>query len=66
MGNAQNDHPILATKTYAAFWSQLQSDDELWYFKTPPRTWQMRAGRMGVAVTRNGAVIRHASAGKMN
>jgi len=34
--------------------------DELWTFSSPPDTWQALAGRMGVALVRDGHVIAHA------
>jgi hypothetical protein len=35
-------------------------DDELWTFNSPPETWQALAGRMGVALIRDGRAIDHA------
>ena len=63
---ARKRYPALADNRSRAFWSQMQNGDELWYFKTPPITWQKRMGRMGVAVTRDGVVVAHATVGRMN
>ncbi len=63
---ATKRYPVLADGRLRAFWAKMREDDELWYFKTPPITWQKRMGRMGVAVTRRGVVVARASVGKMN
>lgn len=63
---ATKRYPVLADVQLQPFWAKVRDGDELWYFKTPPATWQKRMGRMGVAVTRKGVVVAHASVGKMN
>lgn len=63
---ATKRYPALADDRLRPFWSKMQDGDELWYFKTPPVTWQNRGGRMGVAVSRRGVIVAHASVGKMN
>ena len=43
-------------------WEQLKSEmlegDELWDFSSPPETWAHLAGRAGIALVRDGKVIR--------
>ncbi len=34
-----------------------ETGDELWFFSTPPETWETKAGRGGIALTRDGEVI---------
>jgi hypothetical protein len=42
-------------------WERLKSHmiegDELWYYCSPPESWEALAGRSGIALVRNGAVI---------
>lgn len=37
--------------------AEMQPDDELWEFRSPPETWQHLAGRAGFAVIRKGEVV---------
>ena len=45
-------------------WGQIKlrmlPDDELWTFNSPPDNWEILAGKMGVALIRNGRPIAHA------
>ncbi len=56
-------HPELARPFGAlnAKWEALKADmqpnDELWTFSSPPRTWEDLAGRAGIALVRDGQVI---------
>jgi hypothetical protein len=56
-------HPELARPFGAlnAKWEALKADmepnDELWTFSSPPRTWEDLAGRAGVALVRDGIAI---------
>jgi hypothetical protein len=56
-------HPELARPFGAlnAKWEKLKADmqpnDELWTFSSPPRTWEDLAGRAGIALVRDGQVI---------
>ena len=63
---ARKRYPVLANARFQSLWETMKDGDELWYFKTPAVTWQRRAGRMGVAVSRGGVIVAHASVGKMN
>jgi hypothetical protein len=37
--------------------ADMQPNDELWTFSSPPRTWEDLAGRAGIALVRDGQVI---------
>jgi len=56
-------HPELARPFGAlnAKWEALKADmqpnDELWTFSSPPRTWEDLAGRAGIALVRDGQAI---------
>ena len=56
-------HPELARPFGAlnAKWEKLKADmqpnDELWTFSSPPRTWEDLAGRAGIALVRDGIAI---------
>jgi hypothetical protein len=56
-------HPELARPFGAlnAKWEALKADmqpnDELWTFSSPPRTWEDLAGRAGIALVRDGIAI---------
>jgi hypothetical protein len=58
-----NQHPELARPFGAlnAKWEKLKADmqpnDELWTFSSPPRTWEDLAGRAGIALVRDGQAI---------
>jgi hypothetical protein len=44
-------------------WEQMKAHmidgDELWSFKSPPDTWRHLAGRAGIALVRDGEIIRN-------
>lgn len=37
--------------------NQIQSDDELWEFSSPPESWQHLAGRAGLCIVRKGVIV---------
>lgn len=43
---------------WQAFTGQMQPDDELWSFFSPPEIWRSLCGRAGFAVVRNGEAVR--------
>ena len=52
------DYPFGDMNTTAKiFFMRMKQGDEIREFRTPKRTWQMRAGRAGVALLRNGKII---------
>jgi hypothetical protein len=38
-------------------WYKLKEGDELWNFRSPPRTWPAKLGAAGVALVRNGKIV---------
>jgi hypothetical protein len=56
-------HPELARPfgalnvKWEALKADMQPNDELWTFSSPPRTWEDLAGRAGIALVRDGQVI---------
>jgi hypothetical protein len=43
---------------WEALKADMQPNDELWTFSSPPRTWEDLAGRAGVALVRDGIAIK--------
>jgi hypothetical protein len=43
---------------WEALKADIQPNDELWTFSSPPRTWEDLAGRAGVALVRDGKAIK--------
>ena len=39
--------------------AQMQPDDELWQYRTPPETWKRMCGREGLVLLRKGKVVVH-------
>lgn len=37
--------------------ARLREGDELWWYQTPPETWEMLCGREGLALVRDGKII---------
>jgi hypothetical protein len=42
---------------WEALKSKMQEGDELWYFCSPPESWQHLAGRAGIAIVRAGQIV---------
>jgi hypothetical protein len=40
-----------------ALTAQMQPDDEIWEFSSPPESWQLLMGWAGIALVRDGEVI---------
>ena len=36
---------------------QIRKSDELWWFTTPPKTWESLCGRAGIALVREGEIV---------
>lgn len=42
-----------------AFLDGMEPGDELWFYCSPPKTWEQLCGRTGFAIVRGGQVIEH-------
>lgn len=44
-------------ESWLEFKGRMQDGDELWEFSTPPRMWELRLGRAGICIVRDGTVL---------
>jgi hypothetical protein len=57
VGKTKFDKP--SGKEWEKFKTGIRPGDELWYFCSPPETWQQLAGWRGYAIIRDGRVVDH-------
>lgn len=53
----EKGYKIRETEEWKKFEAQMQKGDELWFFSSPPDTWENLMGREGYAIFRNDKLI---------
>ncbi len=61
--NRKNDRPredyeeMISSDNWKKFLSQLEAQDELWFYRFPKSYWEKLKGRQGYVILRNGKII---------
>lgn len=53
----EKGYKLSETSEWKEFISKYQENDELWFYMSPPETWETLMGSQGYAIFRNGKVI---------
>jgi hypothetical protein len=56
-GESEDQVDDEAQAYWRLFWDHAQPGDEVWYWSTPPASWERKAGRAGFVIVRNGKFV---------